>query len=304
MPEKFPPLPPVRARGAAASHEGARRSVDEQVARFLNDDTTGFVILVKGMAQARSGKAAADVIADHAFRMYRERSASMLDDLAELWWKSEHEGARVRPFSSLPVGERADLRGRVKRLIVERIPDSLGDQAVLEGEPKRLLEMPLTALRRANADLERRVERDRTAWLGVGGPTMHAIFAAGQVAIAHLGDCRALRLRRGILDTLTHEHTVQRVYEETGNPMPDHLAPSTLGRWLGGAWGPGPDVVISTAQSRDLFIFMTRGFYDHFSPAIVKDALSKHGTEAAPRLVAEGQAAAPENVAAVAVEIL
>lgn len=303
MPERFPPLEPVRTRAGFARHEGAQHSSDNQAVSFLSDHEAAFASVVRGMWHAHSSRSVAELILDHGVRMFRERTASMLDDLAELWWKSEHVGSRVRPFSSLPIGERAELRARVKRLLLDRVPDALGDQAVLEGETKRLLEIPASALRRADADLERKVERGGREWLGAGGSAMHAIFAARQVSIAHVGDCRAVRMRRGILDQLTREHTLQRDQEEANLPVP-HDIPFVITRVVGDLRGKGVDAVTATLEKGDIFLFMTLGTYEHFAPADLRAALLANGVEAAPLLIDRARPTAEQNIAAVAVEIL
>ncbi len=302
MPERFPPLEPVRARGAFASHAGPRRTYDDQAVIFSADGGAAFAAVVHGEAQSRSGRYAADLVLDLCVRIFRERTTAMLDDLAEVWWRAEHgagEGARVRPFASLPIGERSELRARVKSLLAERIPSAIGDQAVLEGETKRLLDLPETALRRASNDIERKVERDRPKWAGTSASAAVAIFAAGQASIAHLGDCRAIRVRRGILDVLTHEHTLRDDHHEGRPPV--------LTRAVG-LMGDGPEVVTSKLERGDLFLLASKGIHASFSKDDIRAALVQHGVKAAPHLVERGRENfadhSLDNVAAVAVEIL
>lgn len=307
---RVPEIAPVRTRGVFATHQGARRTHDDQAAVFIADATTAFASVargwfMRGWSHPGPGKPAAELILDAGVRIFRELTKSMLDDLAELWWTAEHEGSRVRPFSSLPIADRAELRARVKRLLADRVADALGDQAVLEGETKRLLEMPALALARAGNDLERRMERDRTGWTGAGGTAMSAIFAAGQISIAHLGDCRAFRLRRVALDVLTKEHTMEREYEEGGREG-DAPTERTRGGIVRTVNYPtkGPDRVVAPVEKGDYYVLATKGFVDAFDANAIKRALEEHGVEAARSLVSAGAKSAPENIAAVAVEIL
>jgi hypothetical protein len=288
MPERYPPVERVRARAASgAGGSGVGISVGEDAS---------FVCLVRGLVSRDSAKTNRQVgkhIVDLCQPLFDQRATSMLDDLAELWWKSEHEGTRVRPFASLPIGDRAELRARVKRLLAERTADTLGDQAVLEGETQRLLDLPALALRRANADLERRAERDRQGW-SVAASAICAIFAAGRASIAHIGDCRAVRMRRGIYDVLTHEHVLPL-------PEPGH----DIVQRAVGHWGEGPERVVVPVERGDVFLFMTRGLFHQVGEDAIKTELRMRGIEAAARLAQQEQLqGTTQELYAVAVEIL
>lgn len=273
MPERFPPVERVRTRVLSAGPGTSVVSSDREAA---------FACVVRGMgtgAGARSNRQVGKHIVDLCVPLFDQRATSLLDDLAERWWKAEHEGARVRPFASLPVVDRAELRARVKRLLKERTADTLGDQAVLEGETSLLLDLPERALRRANADIERRAERDRQGWGQVAGSAMCAVFAAGCASIAHIGDCRAVRLRRGIYDVLTHEHATSAI----------------------GHWGEGPERVVVPIEPSDLFLFMTRDVFHTTPKETIIAALRESGLDAASRLALHDRA---DTAAAVSVEIL
>lgn len=282
MPERFPPLAPVPTRILDAGGGDAGVSTQEGAS---------FVCLVRGLGSgARSNRQVARHIIDVCMPIFQSRQTSMLDDLAELWWKAEHEGARVRPFSSLPIAERAELRARVKQLLASRTADTLGDQAVLEGETKRLLDLPELALRRAHGDLERRAERDRQGW-NVAGAAVTAIFAAGSASIAHLGDCRAGYLRSGRYEALTHEHTLP-------PPSSDVLTRAV------GLWREGPERVTVPVEAGDVFLFTTREVAQRFSGEEIAAELRKHRAAAARSLVgAERMQLAGPEAHAVAVEI-
>lgn len=282
MAERVAPVEPVRTRVASAG---------PGTAAVTSDADAAFVCLVRGMGTgARSNRQVGKHIVDLCQPLFDSRATSMLDDLAALWWKAEHEGARVRPFASLPVVDRAELRARVKRLLEERVADTLGDQAVLEGETNLLLDMPETALRRANADLERRAERDRVGWSNAAGCAMCAVFAAGRASIAHIGDCRAVRLRRGIIDVLTHEHVL---------PPASDIVTRAVGHW-----GDGPERVVVPATPGDVFLFMTRDIF-HLTPAEeIAAALRQARGDAAARLALHDRLPATQEIAAVSVEIL
>lgn len=281
MTEQFPPLEPVRTKVSSAGSGTAATTSDADAA---------FVTIVRGMGTgARSNRQVGKHILDVCHPLFDQRATSMLDDLAERWWKAEHEGGRVRPFASLPVVDRAELRAPVKRLLKERVADTLGDQAVLEGETSLFLDLPERALRRANADLERRAERDRQGWSNAAGSALCAVFAAGRASIAHIGDCRAVRLRRGIYDVLTHEHVL---------PPASDIVTRAVGHW-----GEGLERVEVPLTRGDVFLFMTRDVFRVSPEAEIIAALKRSGIEAAPRLAQSDRLPAGQEVAAVAVEI-
>lgn len=282
MAERFPPLEPVTTRVGYADSGAAG------VGRTAVDGDATFVCVVRGLGPGEKSDAQVGRhIVDICMPLFEQRVASMLDDLAETWWKAEHEGARVRPFSSLPIGERADLRARVKRLLEERVADTLGDQAVLEGEAKRLLDLPAIALRRASADLERRAERP--AWTHAAASAICAVFAAGRASIAHIGDCRAVRLRRGIYDVLTHEHVAANDVDALTRAV--------------GHWGEGPEQVDVPIDAGDVFLFMTRGVHRPLPREVLLEALHR-GPDAARHVVTQAHArATPRELCAAAVEI-
>jgi hypothetical protein len=106
---------------------------------------------------------------------------------------------------SLPVPA-ADPRARhVERLLATRIPESLGDAAVLEAEVASLLDLPALALGRAGAAIYRNAETE-VRWRDQMASAACAVVAAGTVGIAHVGDCRVSRIRSGSLEALTTEH--------------------------------------------------------------------------------------------------
>ncbi|MBX3232806.1 MAG: hypothetical protein KIT84_43800 [Labilithrix sp.] len=314
MSDRFPSIEPVVTRGAFAQHEGPRRAHDEQRVLYLRDDAATFALVARGVGSARSGRPIADRIADLAASTFRERTSSMLDDLAEVWWRAEHgadAGARVRPFSSLPIGDRAELRARVKKLLHDRRPDALGDQAVLEAELARLLDLPAAVLRRAGKDIQRLAEERGGFHHGEGACVTAAIFAAGKATIAHVGDGRALLVRRGRLEALTHAHTLyNEVLHHHPDVTPEHLAqlpPSLVVRILGMPGDPHHlDVVTKDLERGDVFLLLTHGM-SSFEDADVTKTVLTHGVDAAPTLVERGKVAFPghtlENVAAVAIEI-
>jgi serine/threonine protein phosphatase PrpC len=306
VPSPFPPPEPVKTRGAFARNSGAAHQHDSGHASYVNAGGTALAFSIRDLG--RNGRAG-ELVADHLLRIFKEATTSMLDDLAEVWWRAEHEGARTRPFASLPIADRAELRARVKKLLAERVPEALGDQAVLEAETQRLLALPALALARAQSELERRAERDRT-WRGEGAVVEAILFAAGQASIAHVGDGHVVRVRRGRLEPLTRAHTLQNMFVDAnpGEPVPEHVPEGVLVRALGAVGdantrGTQVDTVIVPVEKGDVVLAVTGSLMEQADDAALLNAVLRYGVEAAPRLVADLSGRAVKNLSAVAVEI-
>lgn len=304
MPEKYPPIEPVKTRGAFASDAGGA-AIDHGRASYVNDRGAALAFAIYNMHTNGLRTTAAERTADMLQRLFRERTAALLDDLAEVWWTAEHAGTRVRPFSSLPIADRAELRARVKKLLTERVADALGDQAVLEAEKSRLLDLPARALTRTQGELERAQARD-PAWRGTGAVVDAVIFAAGQASVVHIGDCRTVRLRRGRLESLTREHTLAHMFEDSkheSRPLPEDVPQDVLVRMLG-MTASEPDVTTVPLEKGDIFLLATSSLTMETDDAAIAKELRDHGVQAAPRLVAQLRTRAVRNLCAVAVEIL
>ncbi len=316
MPDPFPPIAPVRVRGAGATHPGPSRDHNEDAFGFFEDATSALAIVADGTG----GAGPAGRIVDTCKTIFRGRSATMLDDLAETWWLGEHgagsPGARVRPFSTLPISERVELRERVRRLLEHRVPEAMGDVAVLEAEKQSLLAIPARTLARANAELYRLAEKDRARDGSLGGSAACVIFAAGCASIAHVGDCRVSRVRGESIEALTTEHNLQNEYHRLPpDRRPDltdeelaALPPNVLTRVLGFQDKADVDTCSVPVETGDLFLLATDGFWRAFSEMELLTTLRSRRTGAAAYLVARGARGRPEHpgddLTAVVVEVL
>jgi serine/threonine protein phosphatase PrpC len=317
MPEPVPPIAPVKIRSAGASHEGRGRTFNEDAFAVFDDKTTAIAIVADGTGATRSGRDAADLAVDTCARIYRGRGASVLDDLAETWWKGEHGAeqagrTRARPYSALPIADRVQLRDRVRFLLEQRVPDTLGDVAVLEEETRSLLEIPRCALERTNAAIHRLAENDQR-WRGHGAEAACAIFAAGRVSIAHVGCCRVSRIRRGAIEALTEEHTLAYEHRQGKLDMtPEQLAEvpaNVVTRVLGLQDRVEPAAHVAPLERGDVFLLATDGLWQAFTPRELVAAVRAHGTGAAAHLVERGRKGHPgadgtDNLTLVVVEIV
>lgn len=130
-----------------------------------------------------------------------------------------------------------------------------------EGPPERVLQLTIEGANRAI----HRLARTDPNLNGMGTTTTAAILdpIAEEVAIGHVGDSRAYRLRRGKLERLTRDHSLveemRRKGQLTEAQAEDHPQRSIITRAL----GPEPEVEVDLqtvpAQAGDVFLICSDG---------------------------------------------
>jgi len=135
------------------------------------------------------------------------------------------------------------------------------DRPLPEGPPERTLKETIEG---ANREIHRRARADSNL-AGMGTTTTAAILdeRAEEVAIGHVGDSRAYRLRRGKLERLTRDHSLveemRRKGQLTEAQAEDHPQRSIITRAL----GPEPEVEVDlqtvAAQAGDVFLICSDG---------------------------------------------
>jgi protein phosphatase len=112
------------------------------------------------------------------------------------------------------------------------------------------------------------------------GATVAAILAVeGGVLIAHVGDARVYRLRRGSLGALTSDHTF---LNEHRHELPPDAPPETLAmlknvlvRSLGMLSTPKVDARFEALDPGDIFLLCSDGLYQVFSDAELEERLRR-----------------------------
>lgn len=287
MTTTFPVIEAIKVQGLGASHAGPRLHRNDDAFVFIDDTNAALAVVAGSMGPHHlMPRPAAEVTIETCERIFRGRSASILDDLAETWWRAEHgtdasPGApRPRPYATLPIADRAALRDRVTVLLAKRVPDSMGDMAVLEAETKTLLDLPARSLERANRELHRASERD-PQHRPFSTSAACAIFVAGQVSIGHAGSCRVYRVRESTIDAITREHYLVNEYdslpENTRRQMTrEEVArayPNVVTRAVGLDETIDVDRTIVPTQSGDVFVLTTDGFWKALAPEVIRNAV-------------------------------
>ena len=185
-----------------------------------------------------------------------------------------------------------------RRLFV--VADGMGGQAGGDLAAKGAVAGLVSTVRARGVDdwrstIRRLNNQVRTACLAKGfGQAGTAIVAAvvtdGRVSIAHVGDCRAYRLRMGHLTCLTNDHTVEAELRAAGIDVGESsrggLPLFALTRHVGGADERCvPDVTSFVPLPGDLLLLVSDGVSRQLRPDEIVDLCSE--TFSAERIAAE-----------------
>jgi PPM family protein phosphatase len=116
----------------------------------------------------------------------------------------------------------------------------------------------------ANARVYRRAVEDPTA-AGMGTTVTVALFdgESGTIAVGHVGDSRAYRIRNGLLEQLTADHSLVAELVRSGRLTPeqaaDHPHRSVITRALGTEASVDVDTFTMEAQPGDLYLLCSDG---------------------------------------------
>ena len=195
---------------------------------------------------------------------------------------------------------------------------SLASAAVIDAF--KPLEAALPAGDLLNA-LEDAVQQASTAVGGIAGAdsgeqrsgsTVTAMLLSGsQLALVHVGDCRAYLLRDGEMFQITHDHTVVQSLLDEGRITPEEAAShpqrSLLLRAVDGSAGVRADTSLHDAMAGDRYLLCSDGLTTVITAEAIRDILRGAGgpDHAAGRLIAAANAAGgPDNVSCVVADIV
>ena len=146
---------------------------------------------------------------------------------------------------------------------------------------------------------------------GQTGSTVTAMLWSGsQLALVHIGDCRAYLLRDGELFQITHDHTVVQSLLDEGRITPDEAAShpqrSLLLRAIDGT-AVELDTSLHDARAGDRYLLCSDGLTGVVGTETIRDTLRGTGDpeQAAARLIEAANAGGgPDNVSCVVADIV
>jgi protein phosphatase len=170
----------------------------------------------------------------------------------------------------------------------------------------------VAAVERANARVHTAAKADR-AKAGMGTTFTGLLFFEGRAAVAHVGDSRAWRLRDGVLETLTTDHTLTQEAMDAGEMTVEEARTSKLrhiiSRAVGAHEGVKVDGTVTDVQVGDILLLATDGLHGVVGEDDISAVLQCLGelslTEVADELFdAAFYAGAPDNVTLVLLRVL
>ncbi len=179
------------------------------------------------------------------------------------------------------------------------------DRELPQAPPERILEQTIKA---ANRTIHEQAQRDpELAGMGTTTTALIVDAAAEEIAIGHVGDSRAYRLREGKFERLTRDHSLveemRRKGQLTEAQAEDHPQRSIITRAL----GPEPEVEVDLqtvpAQAGDVFLICSDGLTTMLGDEQIARLLARASTmEAAVRALVDeaNRAGGRDNITVVA----
>ncbi|MDH3376627.1 MAG: Stp1/IreP family PP2C-type Ser/Thr phosphatase [Gammaproteobacteria bacterium] len=135
------------------------------------------------------------------------------------------------------------------------------------------------ALLRANDHIFRSAQ-SVDEYRGMGTTIASLLFHDDDVCIAHVGDCRAYRLRDGELRQLTTDHTVHQELIDRGLCTPEEAAEvvsrSVVTRALGIDATVNVDVSEQSIQANDMYLLCSDGLTDMIDDEMIRATLQSN----------------------------
>jgi serine/threonine protein phosphatase PrpC len=193
------------------------------------------------------------------------------------------------------------------RIAASTIEEILSSKEATEEKPEELL-------RRAAEEANLRIfetQRERQEYAGMGSTLTALSFRNDHYYIAHVGDSRAYRLRDGVLDQLTRDHSLVWHLFENGVLQKEDLSSHPQKNLITRSIGPHPHVEIDLergeAHNGDVYLLCSDGLTDVVSDNGIQTMLSdakKTPQEIGEDLVkAAIQGGGPDNVTVVVLRL-
>jgi PPM family protein phosphatase len=197
-------------------------------------------------------------------------------------------------YESDPIFAVADGMGGARagevasRIAVEEFEHDRGDSA----SPEELL---ADIARSANKRIYELSQRDETH-AGMGTTLISAMVSGNEVAIGHVGDSRAYRMRNDELERLTQDHSLVEELRRQGKLTEEQAEVHPQRSIITRALGPEPDVQVDTfsfpARDGDVYLLCSDGLTGMVSESRVAEILRSRSSlqQAAEALVGEANA--------------
>ncbi len=166
------------------------------------------------------------------------------------------------------------------RIAVDAILEHLGDSPEGAEDPEARSGLLEAAINNAHRRLLERVAADEEL-LGMGTTTVVILIDDSGAVVGHVGDSRAYRLRQGVLEQLTEDHSWVNEQVRAGFLSVDqarsHPLKNVVTRALGGESGIKVDVGEIEVQPEDLYLLCSDGLTTMLRDEEIGDRLREVG---------------------------
>jgi PPM family protein phosphatase len=199
-------------------------------------------------------------------------------------------------------------------VVIEEITDSkLTEKDIARIDPDTGISIAMRRLRSAIEKANNRIcsfARDREELDGMGTTIVAACFYDGRVGIAHVGDSRCYRLRDGLLDQLTRDHSLVQDQLEKGLISAEQAANSSQKNLITRALGIDALAEADTQEFRtragDRYLLCSDGLSDMVEAGPLRDMLAQYTNpqDAVKHLVdAANKAGGRDNISVIVVQV-
>lgn len=203
-----------------------------------------------------------------------------------------------------------NIASRIVVDTLERFFDKLGDSDIGFGQDR---EQPSFAEQRVDLAIrmcKREVERRAVGDLAPMGTTLVCLLVReGKVVLAHVGDSRIYRLRNGVAEQMTRDHSLCAELEAVGgHDLVKRLTgPYTamITRSISASTNSKPDIRVETVEPGDRYLLCSDGLTDRLSAEAIAEVMrtSEDPQEASSRLVQRAYASGSmDNITALVVD--
>ena len=228
-----------------------------------------------------------------------------LTDTGRKRLRNEDSIVVVSPLFAVADGMGGAKGGQLASQLAAAVFSDHASSSAIDGET--LLRALVTE---ANRQVFARAQSD-TSLAGMGTTVTAALFEDGRLAIVQVGDSRAYRMRAGVLEQLTDDHSLVAELVRSGRLTREeaalHPQRAVITRALGTDPTVAADVFVSDANPGDIYLLCTDGLTSMVGDGAIEHTLldSKNAQAATRALVrAANQAGGDDNISVVMFEVV
>ncbi len=128
-------------------------------------------------------------------------------------------------------------------------------------------------------------QADDPSLSGMGTTITAALVVGDTIAIGHVGDSRAYRIRAGELEQLTEDHSLVAELQRSGKLSPEEAASHPQRSVITRALGTDPDVDVDTftveARAGDVYLLCSDGLTSMVDDEEIRSIVEQHGDDLA-----------------------